>query len=206
LAARGFSLHAATTVTAADRDGLERLARYVHRPPLAYGRLHPLDHGDLAFALKTPWDDGTTHLVFTPLEFIGRLAALTPPPRLHLIRYHGVLAPHAADRALIVPSASHAPEDDAHPGVGPTPEKNAPPNAHPAPPRSTPMTWARLLARVFLADALLCPRCGARMQWVAALTDPDSIRTYLAGVGLPVDPPPIAPSRPPTQQELDFDY
>ena len=32
-----------------------------------------------------------------------KLAALAPPPRLHLIRYHGVLAPHAADRALTDP-------------------------------------------------------------------------------------------------------
>jgi hypothetical protein len=26
--------------------------------------------------LKTPWRDGTTHLVMTPLEFMQRLAAL----------------------------------------------------------------------------------------------------------------------------------
>jgi hypothetical protein len=56
------------------------LCRYVNRPPLAYGRLRQLDGGHLAFALKTPWDDGATNLVFEPLEFIGRLAALTPPP------------------------------------------------------------------------------------------------------------------------------
>ncbi|MFH1568590.1 MAG: hypothetical protein ABIL09_11390, partial [Gemmatimonadota bacterium] len=61
-------------------------------------------------------------------------------------------------------------------------------------------------ARSFLADALQCPRCGARMQWVAALTDPDSIRTYLTGVGLPAQPPAIAPPRPPPEHELDFDY
>jgi hypothetical protein len=54
------------------------LARYVNRPPLAYGRLRQLDSGDLAFALKTPWDHGTTHLVFEPLEFSGRLAAVHP--------------------------------------------------------------------------------------------------------------------------------
>ncbi len=65
----------------------------VNRPPLAYRRLRQLDHGVLAFTLKTPWNNGTTNLVFTLLEFFGRLAALTPPPRLHLIRYHGVLAP-----------------------------------------------------------------------------------------------------------------
>ena len=36
--------------------------------------------------LKTPWRDGTTHLVMSPLEFMQRLAALVPRPRLHLIR------------------------------------------------------------------------------------------------------------------------
>jgi len=36
--------------------------------------------------------------------------------------------------------------------------------------------WATLIARVFLADAQRCPR-RTRMHGVAALTDPDSIRT-----------------------------
>ena len=56
----------------------------------------------------------------------------------------------------------------------------------------------------FLADAQRCPRCGARMPWVAALTDPDSLRTYLTGVGLPAESPAIAPLRPPPQQAFDF--
>jgi hypothetical protein len=59
-ASRGFSLHAATRGEATDRVKLEKLGRYVIRPPLA---------------------------------------ALVPPPRLNLVRYHGVLAPHAGDRA-----------------------------------------------------------------------------------------------------------
>ena len=47
----------------------------------------------------------------SPLEFLQRLAALVPRPRLHLIRFHGVLAPHAKLRAQIVPSApAHAHE------------------------------------------------------------------------------------------------
>ena len=37
--------------------------------------------------LNTPWRDGTTHLVMPPLEFVQRLAALVPRPRLHLIRF-----------------------------------------------------------------------------------------------------------------------
>ena len=46
-------------------------------------------------SVKTPWRDGTTHIVMSPLEFMQRLAALVPRPRLHLIRFHGVLAPNA---------------------------------------------------------------------------------------------------------------
>lgn len=59
---------------------------------------------------------------------------------------------------------------------------------------------------VFLADALQGPHCGARMQGVAALTDPDSIRTYLTGLGLPAEAPTLTPPRSPPQQELDFGY
>jgi hypothetical protein len=93
-------------------------------------------------------------LVFTPLEFLGRLAALTPPPRMHLIRYHGV---------LLVP------------GPTPPPPASVPPSTRPAPLGFLRRRWATVIARVFLADPEQGPRGGARRQWVAALTDPDSI-------------------------------
>ncbi|MCU0665387.1 MAG: transposase, partial [Myxococcota bacterium] len=90
----GFSLHAATRIEANDKAGLERLCRYVARPPLAAGRLEQQGDNKLSFALKTPWDDGTTHIVLSPLELLEKLAALVPPPRVNLVRYHGVLAPN----------------------------------------------------------------------------------------------------------------
>jgi hypothetical protein len=46
---------------------------------------------------------GTTHVLFTPLDFMARLAALVPKPRVHLTRYHGVFAPHSRWRAQITP-------------------------------------------------------------------------------------------------------
>jgi hypothetical protein len=52
--------------------------------------------------------DGTTHLVMSPLEFMQRLAALVPRPRLHLIRFHGVLAPNAKLRPVVVPQGPPA--------------------------------------------------------------------------------------------------
>ena len=60
--------------------------------------------GQVELKLETPWRDGTTHLVMSPLEFMQRLAALVPRPRLHLIRFQGVPAPNAKLRFLVVPS------------------------------------------------------------------------------------------------------
>ena len=54
--------------------------------------------------MKTPYREGTTHIVMSPPEFIQRLAALIPRPRLHLIRFHGVLAPNARLRPDIIPN------------------------------------------------------------------------------------------------------
>jgi hypothetical protein len=88
----GFSLHAAVRVEAHDRKRLEQLCRYITRPALSDERVQLNAAGQVELKLKTPWRDGTTHLVMSPLEFMQRLAALVPRPRLHLIRFHGVLA------------------------------------------------------------------------------------------------------------------
>ena len=126
-----------------------------------------------------------------------------PPLLIHLIRYHGVLAPNAADRARIVP--------------GPETTEGAAASSSPVAPGGPVqrLAWAQLLARVWDLDVTVCPRCGGRMQWVASgesrrdssslpLTDPGSVRTYLTGVGRPAQPPVIAPARPPPQPELEF--
>ena len=57
------------------------------------------------------WSDGTFQLVLSPEELLEKLAALVPPPRLNLVRYHGVLAPNAVDRAQIVPGPKPADEE-----------------------------------------------------------------------------------------------
>ena len=108
---------------------MERLARYVSRPPVATARLSLTRGGNVRYALKTPYRDGTTHVIFEPEEFmvhipvrhpfgaaygranrqscrfvIARLVALVPKPRAHLTRYHGLFAPASPDRAQVVPS------------------------------------------------------------------------------------------------------
>ncbi len=92
-------------ITLQVRPGLERLCRYIARPAVAQDRVAIQPNGDIAYTLKSPWRDGTTALTFAPLDFIARLAALVPPPRANLVRYHGVFAPAARLRPKIVGQA-----------------------------------------------------------------------------------------------------
>ena len=60
---------------------------------MASGLLRFVDEETLVFSPKTHWADGTCQLVLSPQELLEKLAVLVPPPRLNLVRYHGVLAP-----------------------------------------------------------------------------------------------------------------
>jgi hypothetical protein len=99
----GFSLHAGTVCEAHERSKLERLCRYITRPPIATKRLSVDDRGRVLYRYKRPFRDGSTHVVLEPLDFIARLAALVPRPRLNLTRFHGVFAPNSKHRAQLVP-------------------------------------------------------------------------------------------------------
>ena len=68
-----------------------------------------LPGGRVAYRIKSRRAGRAKHRVMTPLELLARLAALVPPPRYPLVRYHGVLAPHAAWRREIVPRPPMAP-------------------------------------------------------------------------------------------------
>ncbi len=97
----GFSLHAGVATKAHERDQLERLCRYIARPAVSTKRLALTRHSKVRYELKTPNNDGTTQVLFEPLDFISRLAALVPKPRVNLTRFHGVFAPNSKYRARV---------------------------------------------------------------------------------------------------------
>jgi len=190
----GFDIHAGVTVAAYDRPGLEQLCCYVFRPPLGQQRLRHLADGRIAIALQRPWADGTTHLVFTPLELLERLAVLIPRPRVNLVLYHGVLAPNAPWRRAVVPprvAETDSSAIDSHTSGGVDPPAAATRSEEsgcPAPRRRPKYrTWADLMRRTFAADVLACPRCGGRMVLLATIEDPAVIARILTHLGLPLD-------------------
>ena len=72
----GFSLHASVVAEPHRRDKPERLCRYISRPAVSEKRLALSSNGKIRYQLKTPCRDGTTHVLFEPLDFIARLVAL----------------------------------------------------------------------------------------------------------------------------------
>ena len=189
----GFSLHAAVRVEAHDRKRLEQLCRYITRPALSDERVQLNAAGQVELKLKTPWRDGTTHLVMSPLEFMQRLAALVPRPRLHLIRFHGVLAPNAKLRALVVPPGPPAQAQAATEAAAAAESEVETVQARPHR-----ISWARLLKRVFDIDMQHCPNCGAgELKIIAAILERPVIQKILDHLGLDPQPPPKGPAREP---------
>ena len=182
----GFSLHAAVRCAADDRQALEQLCRYITRPALVNDRVQCNAAGQVVLKLKTAWRDGTTHLVMSPLEFMQRLAALVPRPRLHLIRFHGVLAPNAKLRALVVPQGPESPTQATQPAQC---------EANCAYHRAARLSWARLLKRVFELDLEHCPDCGGELKIIAAILEQPVIEKILTHLGLQARAPPRAPAR-----------
>ena len=128
-----------------------------------------------------------------PLDFISRLCALVPPPRFHMLRYHGVLSTHAAARREVVP------------GRAPSPGEQLPlllrQEAGPlAPPPSSRHPWAWLLRRVFAVDIRTCPDCGGSMRLVTIAKTPAELAKVLGGRAPRARAPPPMPG----QLALDF--
>lgn len=180
----GFSLRAGVSERTDERKKLERLCRYISRPAVSEKRLSLTPNGNVRYQLKTPYRDGTTHVIFEPLDFIARLAALVPKPRVSLTRYHGVFAPNSKQRALVTPARR---------GKGNKP-KWAPEQQNQTPAeRRASMTWAQRLKRVFNIDIETCQVCGGAMKVISCIEDAALIRKILAHLKAKAEPNALAP-------------
>ena len=124
--------------------------------------------------MKKAWRDGTHAFLFEPLDLVARLCAMVPPPRVHMIRFHGVLAPHACARAEVVPRRADV--------AAPVPSLRAPEpqlglfdeTDDSEGTKLSRKPWAFLLRHVFKKDVTVCVECGGHMRWL------DIARTFRA--------------------------
>ena len=174
--ARGFSLHAAVRCESDDRQGLERLCRYITRPAPAYERVHCNAAGRVVLKQKRPWREHE-HLEMSPLEFMQGLAALVPRPRLHRIRFH-LVCWHRTP-SWRAGGAGRARRRRCCPAEAEEDEPNEPRRW------SSRISWARLLKRVFEIDMEHCPNCGGELKVIAAILETAVIERILEHLGLP---------------------
>ena len=211
----GFSVEAGVHFGALDRKGRETLLKYCLRPAVANDRLSILRDGSIALLCKYP-TRGRTHRVMQPMEFLARLAAIVPPPRFALWRYHGVLAPGSAWRSQIVPMREPAATRCSHAAApwaqAPSTERDTPrkpigdPSLIRVPtqeqdseandtwtkrswrPCTSYIPWHELLRHCFDVDVLDCPRCHSRLAPVAVIRRQDVIDRILSHLALPLRP------------------
>jgi len=135
------------------------------RPPLAKQRLSLTTSGNVCYQLKSPYRDGTTHVIFESLDFIAKLAALVPSPQVHLTRFHGIFAPNSHYCSTIVNQKSNKKE--------PCQESRTENE------RRIAMTWAARLKRAFDIDIKVCYWCGGAVKVIACIEDSDVINKIL---------------------------
>jgi hypothetical protein len=195
----GFSLHAGVMSNAQDRCKLERLCRYITRSGVSEKRLAITTYSKVRYPLKTPCRDGTavdrrSHAIFEPLDFIARLAALVPKPRINLTRFHGVFVRGGPPRGG---PPRGGPPRGGPPRGGPPPNsrhrvtitpalRNKAKKALPTGQEKTraqkhqSMTWAQRLKRVFNIDIETCEQCGGAVKVIASIEDPLVIQKILS--------------------------
>ena len=184
----GFSVHTSVTVPPDDRDGLERLARYLLRPPVSLERLKVGEHAlAIAYAarIRLAREPHAVSEAVDPKDFLARVLMHIPEPRRHVIRYYGAYSSVVrARRRHMAPAVAGPPCTPEPPAAG-----------TPADPelRALRRRWAELIRRIYEVDPLVCPRCGGAMRIIAFITEPrviSAILKHLAAKGLDARSPP----------------
>ncbi len=165
------------------------------RPAVSEKRLSLTSAGNIRYKLKTPYSDGTTHVIFEPLDFISKLASLVPKPKVNLTRFHGVFAPNSKYRVTVTPAKRGKGKQKGGLKEDKTPDE-----------RRTAMTWAQRLKRVFDIDVETCIYCGGSVKVIACIEDQQVIDKILSHLRkkdrLPLYPDPLPETRAPPQTSM----
>ena len=176
----GFSVHNRVRVEPEDRPAVERLARYIMRPPISLERMRWEVEGEVLYRRKAghdggPGQHGDPEEEFDPAEFLARVIMHIPEPRRHLVRYYGAYSnasrgkrkrQDVADAGAVLRDGEHAPSARA--------DRNHSPDA-----RALRRSWAQLIKRVYEVDPLVCPSCGGEMRIIAFIIDHDVVDAIL---------------------------
>jgi hypothetical protein len=164
-----------------DHTARQALAQYIARAPLSLQKLTYDRVGGkvLYHTTYNPYLKQNTSLWSAP-DFIAHLTQFIPPWGVRYIHYYGLYSSRCKARWQRCPHVARvAPQ-----GWRLSHAEPMPPQAEASEPMTVPhaacrSAWARLIAKVYEVDPLLCPRCGSEMKLIAVITDPVEVRKIL---------------------------
>jgi hypothetical protein len=180
----GFSID--NSVRILDQSSQKSLAEYIARPPISLKKIRyePFKGKVLFHTTYSKYFKQNAHL-FDALDFLAELIQHIPPKRLQLIRRYGLYAsptkgrweqmPWVTERAPEGRKAAHQRDGVAGDrGYEPLSDGDEEVNVD-----ARTRAWARLLAKVYEVDPMMCPKCGGDMKVIAIIEDPDELRRVL---------------------------
>ena len=179
----GFSLHRSRRVGHEEREDLEQIDRYILRNPFSTAKMHfEPGAGSVLYRSRMNKKQGGNFAALSPTDFIAAVTQHIPDKGFQLVRYYGWYS-HKARGVRAKTGAAQA-EDSAQ---GHEPDR-APTSAQ----------WRRLIAKIWEADPLTCPDCGAEMRILAFIEEDRVIGRILRHLGLLPD----ASRGPPLQEPV----
>ena len=166
----GFSVHNQVRVEPEDQSAVERLARYIMRPPISLERMRWDGVGEVRYRRKGGHEDPVLHRnpveTFDPAEFLAHVIMRIPEPRRHLVRYYGAYSNVSRGKRRRQEEGSRNSRRGGRAGGSPDRKREGGPNA-----RAMRRSWAQLIKLIYEVDPLLCPSCGSEMKVIAFIID-----------------------------------
>jgi hypothetical protein len=174
----GFSVHNRVRVEPEDQPAVERLARYIMRPPISLERVQWDGEGVVHYRAKGGHDGrampaGAAAEAFDPAEFVARVIMHIPEPRRHLVRYYGWYSNVLRGKRRKAEAEGGEVVDT---GVA---LASRAARAEVRNDRALRRSWAQLIKRIYEVDPLVCPSCGSEMKVIAFITEHDVVDSIL---------------------------
>jgi len=172
----GFSVHNRVRVEPEDQSAVERLSRYIMRPPISLERMRWDGVGEVRYRRKGGHEDPALNRdpveTFDPLEFLARVIMHIPEPRRHLIRFYGWYSNVTRGRRRREEESGC--ECGRGSGHSSGRKRDDGPDA-----RAMRRSWAQLIKRIYEVDPLVCPLCGSEMKLIAFITEHEVVDKIL---------------------------
>jgi hypothetical protein len=173
----GFSIHNRVVVEPEDQPAVERLARYIMRPPVSLERMAWDGVGEVNYRRKRGHESsglGEREVEkFDPAEFLARVIMHIPEPCRHLVRYYGWYSNASRGKRRKM-AAENGDAETVGAGPGSRAARTESSNA-----RARRRSWAQLIKRIYEVDPLVCPTCGSEMKVIAFISEHDVIDAIL---------------------------